>query len=130
MWTYLRHYINLRIIYSLLNEFRTIGPYGLDWESEQYKCLLSNVITFGLLASLQTLNLFWLYCLLRNAYKFVYLGIAKDDRSEDEAPEADAVDQGEDGVDNMLPDQPGKPSFQSGDSIAMQKAKRMTTLGR
>ncbi|EFQ32291.1 TLC domain-containing protein [Colletotrichum graminicola] len=86
VWIYLRHYINLRILYSALpgSEFSTVGPYELNWETEQYKCPLSNVITFGLLAALQALNLFWLYCLLRSAYKFVFLGVAKDDRSEDE----------------------------------------------
>ncbi|KAI0128115.1 longevity assurance proteins LAG1/LAC1 [Hypoxylon sp. NC0597] len=87
MWTYLRHYLNLRILYSILTEFSTVGPYGLDWETEQYKCFLSKFITFALLAALQALNLFWLYCLLRNAYRFIFLGIAKDDRSEDEETE-------------------------------------------
>ncbi|KAI1141987.1 longevity assurance proteins LAG1/LAC1 [Hypoxylon sp. FL0543] len=89
MWTYLRHYLNLRILYSILTEFSTVGPYGLDWETEQYKCLISQIVTFALLASLQALNLFWLYCLLRNAYRFIFLGIAKDDRSEDEETELD-----------------------------------------
>ncbi|KAF2962790.1 hypothetical protein GQX73_g10784 [Xylaria multiplex] len=84
IWVYLRHYINLKILFSILTEFRTIGPYILDWEAEQYKCEISNVITFVLLAALQALNLFWLYCLLRNAYRFVVLGVAKDDREEDE----------------------------------------------
>ncbi|KAK2022911.1 TLC domain-containing protein [Colletotrichum zoysiae] len=86
VWVYTRHYVNLRILYSALPgaEFSTVGPYELDWDAEQYKCPLSNAISFGLLAALQALNLFWLYCLLRSAYKFVFLGIAKDDRSEDE----------------------------------------------
>lgn len=92
MWTYLRHYVNLCILYSLLDEFSTIGPYVFDWETEQFKSPLSNVIAFGLLSSLQALNLFWLYCLFRSAYKFVVLGIAKDDRSEDEAPELDVAE--------------------------------------
>ncbi|KAI0431391.1 TLC domain-containing protein [Xylaria sp. FL1042] len=83
-WVYLRHYINLKILASILTEFRTVGPYVLDWEAEQYKCEISNVITFVLLAALQALNFFWLYCLLRNAYRFVVLGVAKDDREEDE----------------------------------------------
>ncbi|KAI0526200.1 TLC domain-containing protein [Xylaria bambusicola] len=82
-WIYLRHYINLKILYSILTEFRTIGPYVLDWEAEQYKSGISNVITFALLASLQALNLYWLYCLFRNAYRFVVLGVAKDDREDD-----------------------------------------------
>jgi acyl-CoA-dependent ceramide synthase len=86
VWIYLRHYINLRILYSTLpgGEFSTVGHYVLDWDAEQYKCPLANVITFGLLAALQALNLFWLYCLVRNAYKFAVLGEAKDDRSEAE----------------------------------------------
>ncbi|KAJ5095241.1 hypothetical protein N7532_007532, partial [Penicillium argentinense] len=83
-WIYLRHYLNLHILFSVLTEFRTIGPYELNWETEQYKCWISNVITFILLAMLQALNLFWLYCLLRSAWKFVVYGVRKDDRSEDE----------------------------------------------
>ncbi|KAI3336970.1 longevity assurance proteins LAG1/LAC1 [Xylariaceae sp. AK1471] len=89
LWVYLRHYINLKILFSVLTEFRTVGPYVLDWEAEQYKCEISNVITLVLLAALQALNLFWLYCLLRNAYRFVVLGVAKDDREEDEDREND-----------------------------------------
>ncbi|KAJ0166070.1 Sphingosine N-acyltransferase LAG1 [Colletotrichum tanaceti] len=87
-WIYLRHYINLRILHSALPgaAFSTVGPYELNWETEQYKCPLSNTITFALLAALQALNLFWLGCLLRGAYRFVFLGVAKDDRSEDEEP--------------------------------------------
>ena len=95
MWTYLRHYLNLRILYSLLFEYRTVGPYGMDWEAGQYKGVLSNVITFVLLASLQALNLFWLYCLLRAAYKLVVLNIAKDDRSESEGEEEEEAVNGE-----------------------------------
>lgn len=82
IWVYLRHYLNLRIIFSLFTEFRTVGPYELDWDTQQYKCLYSNVITFGLLATLQILNIFWLFCLLRSAYRYVVHKIAKDDRSE------------------------------------------------
>ncbi|KAJ5907912.1 hypothetical protein N7495_000594 [Penicillium taxi] len=84
-WIYLRHYLNLRILYSLLTEFRTVGPYELNWETQQYKCWISNIITFALLALLQILNIFWLYCLLRSAWKFLAYGVKKDDRSEDES---------------------------------------------
>lgn len=98
MWTYLRHYLNLRILYSLLFEYRTVGPYGMDWEAGQYKGVLSNVITFVLLASLQALNLFWLYCLLRAAYKLVVLNVAKDDRSED----SEGEEEGEEVVDGEI----------------------------
>ncbi|KAK4164710.1 TLC domain-containing protein [Cladorrhinum sp. PSN259] len=94
MWIYLRHYINLRILYSTLpgGQFSTVGPYVMDWGAEQYKSPLANVVAFGLLAALQLLNVFWLYCLLRAAYKFVVLGVAKDDRSEDEDMGEEQVD--------------------------------------
>ncbi|CRK25593.1 hypothetical protein BN1708_014253, partial [Verticillium longisporum] len=55
VWIYLRHYINLRIIWSLLTEFQTIGPFELNWATEQYKCRISQVITLGLLSFLQAL---------------------------------------------------------------------------
>ncbi|CAI7641226.1 unnamed protein product [Penicillium glandicola] len=91
-WIYLRHVLNLRILYSILTEFRTVGPYELNWETQQYKCWISNVITFGLLALLQALNLFWLYCLLRSAFKFLATGEKKDDRSE---PDESEIEQDE-----------------------------------
>jgi acyl-CoA-dependent ceramide synthase len=61
----------------------------MDWEAEQYKSRFSQVGTFALLAALQGLNLFWLYCLFRTAYRFVVLGVAKDDRSEAEESEGE-----------------------------------------
>ncbi|EFX00313.1 ceramide synthase membrane component [Grosmannia clavigera kw1407] len=83
-WVYLRHYLNLRIIYSLFTEFKTVGPYELNWETEQYKCTISFVITLALLAALQALNLFWLYFIVRIAYRFVVHNVAKDERSDGE----------------------------------------------
>jgi acyl-CoA-dependent ceramide synthase len=68
-----------------------VGPYELNWETQQYKCLLSNIITFSLLASLQALNLFWLYCLFRSMYKFLVYRIKKDDRSESSGEEENQV---------------------------------------
>lgn len=84
VWIYLRHIINLKIIWSLFTEFRTVGPFELDWAAEQYKCWLSQYITTGLLASLQALNLFWLFYIIRIAYRFVRDSTADDDRSDDE----------------------------------------------
>jgi acyl-CoA-dependent ceramide synthase len=89
MWVYLRHYLNLRILASLLFEFRTIGPYELNWETEQYKCLLSNVITFALLAALQALNIFWLFFIVRIAYRIAVLNIKEDERSDNEESEVE-----------------------------------------
>lgn len=83
-WTYLRHYLNLRILYSLFTEFQTVGPYELNWETGQYKCDLAFWITLTLLSSLQALNLFWLFFIVRIAYRFVVYSKADDDRSEAE----------------------------------------------
>jgi acyl-CoA-dependent ceramide synthase len=84
MWIYLRHYINLRILWSEFNEFKTVGPYQLDWAAGQFKCELSHYISTALLASLQGLNLFWLYYIFRIAYRFVCLNIVEDDRSDND----------------------------------------------
>ncbi|PNS19297.1 Sphingosine N-acyltransferase lac1 [Sphaceloma murrayae] len=89
IWTYMRHYINLRILWSVLTEFRTIGPWELNWETQQYKCFLSQCITFGLLATLQAVNMFWLFLILRIAVRFVVTKRGKDERSEDEDEEED-----------------------------------------
>ncbi|KAI9049027.1 hypothetical protein LZ554_006875 [Drepanopeziza brunnea f. sp. 'monogermtubi'] len=86
-WIYLRHYLNLRILWSEFNEFKTVGPYELNWAAEQYKCALSHWISTILLASLQGLNLFWLYYILRIAYRFVFVGTADDDRSDNDENE-------------------------------------------
>jgi acyl-CoA-dependent ceramide synthase len=82
----------LRIIFSLFTEFQTVGPYELNWETQQYKCWISNIIVFGLLAALQALNLFWLFYLMRIAYRFVVYKIAKDDRSEVEESELEEME--------------------------------------
>ncbi|KAH9906251.1 longevity assurance proteins LAG1/LAC1 [Xylariomycetidae sp. FL2044] len=92
-WIYLRHYQNLRIIWSLFTEFKTVGPYELNWETQQYKCDLSFFITLGLLASLQALNLFWLFFIVRIAYRFVVYQTADDDRSEAEDSELEEQQQ-------------------------------------
>ncbi|KAI0180277.1 longevity assurance proteins LAG1/LAC1 [Hypoxylon sp. FL1284] len=94
-WIYLRHYLNLRILYSLFTEFKTVGPYELNWETEQYKCSLSFWITLCLLSSLQALNLFWLFFIVRIAYRFVVYDIASDDRSDVEESDVEENEKAE-----------------------------------
>jgi len=84
----MRHYINLGIIISIPMQFKTIGPFFLDWEAGYYKCTLAQFISGTLLGSLQAVNLFWLWFILRIAKRFVLDNEAVDERSEDEA-EAD-----------------------------------------
>ncbi|KAK7428946.1 sphingosine N-acyltransferase lag1 [Neonectria magnoliae] len=87
VWIYLRHVINIKILWSLFTEYETIGPFEMDWDAEQYKCRLSQVITTTLLASLQALNLFWLFCIARIALRFVFQNELDDDRSDYEEEE-------------------------------------------
>ncbi|KUI61904.1 Sphingosine N-acyltransferase lac1 [Cytospora mali] len=94
-WIYLRHYLNLRILWSLFTEFRTIGPFELNWETEQYKCWISQYITITLLSALQALNLFWLFFILRIAYRYVAFNVAEDERSDGEDELDDIIEEDE-----------------------------------
>lgn len=84
MWIYLRHVLNLKILWAVLTEFRTVGPFELNWETQQYKCWISQYITFALLASLQAVNLFWLFLILRILANYIFNSVTKDERSDDE----------------------------------------------
>ena len=86
-WIYLRHYLNLKILWAVLTEFRTVGPFELNWETQQYKCWISQYITFSLLASLQAVNLFWLFLILRILTNYIFTNVTKDERSDDEEEE-------------------------------------------
>ncbi|KAE8357002.1 TLC domain-containing protein [Aspergillus coremiiformis] len=90
MWIYLRHVLNLKILWAVLTEFRTVGPFELNWETQQYKCWISQYITFALLASLQAVNLFWLFLILRILKNYLFNSITKDERSDDEDEEEEA----------------------------------------
>ncbi|KAL2221654.1 ceramide synthase membrane component [Thermoascus aurantiacus ATCC 26904] len=90
VWIYLRHYINLKILWAVLTEFRTVGPFELNWETEQYKCWISQYITFALLASLQAVNLFWLFLILRILKNYLVNSVKRDERSDNEEEEEQA----------------------------------------
>jgi len=87
VWIYCRHYLNLKILWAILTEFRTVGPFELNWETQQYKCWISQYITFALLASLQAVNLFWLFLILRILANYIFNSVKKDERSDDEDEE-------------------------------------------
>lgn len=98
IWIYCRHYLNLKILWAVLTEFRTVGPFELNWDTQQYKCWISQYITFALLASLQAVNLFWLFLILRILKNYLFNSIRKDERSDDEdTEEEEEVEQGQSG---------------------------------
>jgi len=82
----MRHFLNLKILYTLLpnGDFATVGPYDLNWDTQQYKCWISQSITFALLAMLQMVNIFWIMLILRILYRAVFSDVIKDERSDDE----------------------------------------------
>ena len=84
VWVYMRHYINLKILYSLVTTYSVVGPFELNWETQQYKCWISQYITFTLLAFLQAINLFWLVYILKIALNMVIKDDLKDERSDEE----------------------------------------------
>ena len=91
MWVYQRHYLNLKILWAVLTKFRTVGPFELNWETQQYKCWISQIITFVLLASLQAVNLFWLYLIFRVSKNYVFNVTIADERSDNEDEEEEEV---------------------------------------
>lgn len=84
VWIYLRHYINLRILWSVLTEFKTVGEWELNWDTQQYKCWISQPIVFTLLFALQLLNAYWLFLIIRILYRYALGAVPEDDRSDDE----------------------------------------------
>ena len=89
VWIYLRHFINIKILWSVLTQFRTEGDYVLNFATQQYKCWISLPIVFVLILALQLVNLLWLFLILRILYRLVWKGIQKDERSESESDESE-----------------------------------------
>lgn len=84
VWVYTRHYLNIKILWSILTEFKTVGPYIYDIPIGQFKCWISQSITFTLLLGLQLVNMYWLFLILRIMVRYVLAGEQKDERSDDE----------------------------------------------
>lgn len=92
VWIYLRHWTNWRILWAILTEFKTVGPFELDWATQQYKCWISQYVTFTLLACLQAVNLFWLFLILRIAKNYVFTTDPIGDERSDEEEEEDELE--------------------------------------
>lgn len=85
VWIYTRHYLNLKILWSILTEYMTIGPTILDFKAQQYKCWVSQPMVFTLILALQLVNLYWLFLILRIMVRFLVFNVKKDDRSDSES---------------------------------------------
>lgn len=87
VWFYLRHWLNIEILWSVLTEFRTVGPFELDFSTQQYKCWISQPIVFTLIFALQLVNMYWFFLILRILYRYIFFDVTKDDRSDSESEE-------------------------------------------
>lgn len=88
-WIYLRHIVNIRILWSILTEFSTEGGYVLNLATQQYKCWMTLIMVFVPLLALQLVNIYWLFLILRLLRRYIWKGIQKDDRSDTEYNEVD-----------------------------------------
>ncbi len=83
VWFYTRHYLSLLILYSCATEMRTVGLWELDWDKQHYKSGIAQTIALILLGTIQLLNCYWSFLILKIAYRFVFLKEAKDERSDE-----------------------------------------------
>jgi acyl-CoA-dependent ceramide synthase len=138
IWGYTRHFLNLKILYSILTTFRTVGPFELNWETQQYKCWISQYITFALLASLQAVNLFWWFFICRIAYRFVIFKDADDDRSEYEPTDEETEERekllkdGIEGEETKVEDKKmeGLENVESTPSVVVTSATEPSSIGQ
>ncbi|GME77636.1 unnamed protein product [[Candida] boidinii] len=100
VWFYLRHWLNIEILWSVLTEFRTVGPFKLNFSTQQYKCWISQPIVFVLIFALQLVNAYWFFLILRILYRYVFYDVAKDDRSDSESEPEEKPDSKEVKKDN------------------------------
>ena len=121
IWAYLRHWINLTVLYSLLTTFKTVGPYELNWETQQYKCWISQIITFSLLASLQGINLFWFYLITKIAVKSVFVHEEVKDIRSDYEEEEDELRAGKANGNGTLEDKKRAANMPIGDEGMVEK---------
>ncbi|CAE6448769.1 unnamed protein product [Rhizoctonia solani] len=85
VWTYTRHYLNLRIIWSVWNEFWLIKPENMMWDRARGVWLAPwmRYQVFAPLVALQAVNLFWYWNIWRIIITtVVFKKDLDDDRSE------------------------------------------------
>lgn len=87
VWIYTRHWLNLKILWSVLFEYLTVGPSILDFKTQQYKCWISQPMVFTLILALQLVNAYWLFLIIRILIRFVVYNVKKDERSDSESDE-------------------------------------------
>ena len=87
IWIYTRHWLNLKILWSVIFEYSQIGPSILDFKTQQYKCWISQPMVFTLIMALQLVNAYWLFLICRIMLRVLIFNIKKDERSDSDSEE-------------------------------------------
>jgi len=86
VWTYLRHFLNIKIIWSVWTQWKNVPEYSKRFEPKegvwmvwwiQYQIIVPIIL-------LQLVNLFWYYLILRILRRAVFGPGLEDERSDDE----------------------------------------------
>ncbi|KAJ7182868.1 longevity assurance proteins LAG1/LAC1 [Mycena crocata] len=93
VWTYFRHYLSLRIIYSVFFEFKQIPKHAQIFSPSQglYMAPWMRDQMGGALCVLQLLNAYWYFLILRIAYRGIMTRETNDSRSDSEDEEDEPV---------------------------------------
>jgi len=95
-WTYARHYLNFKILYSHWFEFDLISPEFRGWFPAQGLWMvwwMKHQMFFALLG-LQFLNIFWYYLIWRILLRAIFSSNLDDERSDDEEDHAEPAPKG------------------------------------
>ncbi|KAF9008986.1 TLC domain-containing protein [Cyathus striatus] len=87
VWTYFRHYLNIRILWSVWYELLPLIPDSAkkwEWSEGVYLVPWMRYQVFIPILLLQFLNLFWYYLMVRILLRAIVTKDADDDRSDDE----------------------------------------------
>lgn len=89
VWTYMRHYLNLKILYSVWTEFDLVPEWARTTDFEPWKetGLLAwwiQPIIFASIFFLQLINLFWYFLILRILFRALFSKSLSDERSDED----------------------------------------------
>ncbi|KIO32764.1 hypothetical protein M407DRAFT_241245 [Tulasnella calospora MUT 4182] len=86
VWTYTRHYLNLRILWDVYNHFELVPKWAQQWAPETGAWLAPWMKwqIFAPLALLQAVNLFWYFLIWRILLRALFKKELADERSDDE----------------------------------------------
>jgi acyl-CoA-dependent ceramide synthase len=86
VWTYTRHYLNLKMLYSVWTEFDLVKEEHRQWlpETGAWLAWWMRYQIFVPIAIIQALNLFWYFLIWRILLRAIFSSTLTDERSDDE----------------------------------------------